>query len=287
MDISNFSTTVDISFPDVQLLPLELQPSGSCQIPPKTIYLIFTQLPVNERRGKYDYLRWILSLSRMAAVEVNGRHSGGLTTEDTSGLAGRERKPHEKGIVFRDFDVSVIESHHCHYNCQPISSKSKTLRILFALWSVFAAWRNRNDFGRWRTGSSRLDNYKKMFCLQKNTYFLFQGDGTWVLAEGFNSFLGKVSCAKNPKFCICVLVGHPCLKKLAAKKIKTLSAVWLLIFCQVLHSPDWPKEGRVAMLKLLAFGAEQDDIVLILHMDRCSIIFDSWPSCSQSFSFLS
>ena len=35
MDISNFSTTVDISFPDVQLLLLELQTSGSCQIPPK------------------------------------------------------------------------------------------------------------------------------------------------------------------------------------------------------------------------------------------------------------
>ena len=51
----------------------------------------------------------------MAPVEVNGRHSGGLTTEDTSALAGRERKPHEKGIVFRDFDVSFIEFHHCHY----------------------------------------------------------------------------------------------------------------------------------------------------------------------------
>ena len=36
----------------------------------------------------------------------------------------------------------------------------------------------------------------------------------------------------------------------------------------MLHCPDWPREGRVAMLKLLAFGAEQDDIVLILHMDR-------------------
>ena len=97
----------------------------------------------------------------MAPVEVNGRHSGGLTTEDTSGLAGRERKPHEKGIVFRDFDVSFIEFHLCHYNCQPICSKSKTLRILFALWSVFAARRSRSDFGRWRTGSSRWNNSKK------------------------------------------------------------------------------------------------------------------------------
>ena len=41
---------------------------------------------------------------------------------------------------------------------------------------------------------------------------------------------------------------------------------------QVLSCPDWPTEGRVAMLKLLAFGAEQDDIVLILHMDRWSTI---------------
>ena len=123
MDISNFSTTVDISFPDVQLLPLELQPSGSCQIPPKTIYLIYTQLPINESRGKYDYLR--LSLSRMAPVEVNGRHSGGVTTEDTSGLAGRERKPHEKGIVFRDFDVSFIEFHHCHYHVNQFAASQR------------------------------------------------------------------------------------------------------------------------------------------------------------------
>ena len=36
----------------------------------------------------------------------------------------------------------------------------------------------------------------------------------------------------------------------------------------VLHKSDWPSEGRVAMLRLLSYGAEQDDIVLILHMDR-------------------
>ena len=57
--------------------------------------------------------------------------------------------------------------------------------------------------------------------------WIVKGDGTWVLAEGFNSFLGSV-----------------------------------------LHQADWPTEGRVAMLSLLAYGAEQDDIVLILHMDR-------------------
>ena len=51
--------------------------------------------------------------------------------------------------------------------------------------------------------------------------------GTWVLAEGFNSFLKHL-----------------------------------------LHSPSWPSQGRVAMLQLLAYGAKEDDVVLILHMDR-------------------
>ena len=31
---------------------------------------------------------------------------------------------------------------------------------------------------------------------------------------------------------------------------------------------EWPSEARVAMLRLLAYGAKEDDIVLILHMDR-------------------
>ena len=30
----------------------------------------------------------------------------------------------------------------------------------------------------------------------------------------------------------------------------------------------WPSDGRVAMLRLMAYGAGEDDIVLILHMDR-------------------
>ena len=57
--------------------------------------------------------------------------------------------------------------------------------------------------------------------------WIVKNEGTWVLAEGFNSFLGNV-----------------------------------------LHKADWPSDARVAMLRLLAYGAEQDDIVLILHMDR-------------------
>ena len=31
---------------------------------------------------------------------------------------------------------------------------------------------------------------------------------------------------------------------------------------------DWPSDARVAMMRLLAYGAKEDDIVLILHMDR-------------------
>merc|ERR1712025_997071 len=57
--------------------------------------------------------------------------------------------------------------------------------------------------------------------------WIVKNEGTWVLAEGFNTFLGNV-----------------------------------------LHKSNWPSDARVAMLRLLAFGAEQDDIVLILHMDR-------------------
>ena len=35
-----------------------------------------------------------------------------------------------------------------------------------------------------------------------------------------------------------------------------------------MHSKDIPSEARVAMMRLLSYGAGQDDIVLILHMDR-------------------
>ena len=37
---------------------------------------------------------------------------------------------------------------------------------------------------------------------------------------------------------------------------------------RVIHGKEIPSEARVAMLRLLSFGADQDDIVLILHMDR-------------------
>ena len=57
--------------------------------------------------------------------------------------------------------------------------------------------------------------------------WIIKGEGTWVLAEGFNAFLGRI-----------------------------------------LHDKTLPSEARVAMMRLFAFGAAQDDIVLILHMDR-------------------
>ena len=37
---------------------------------------------------------------------------------------------------------------------------------------------------------------------------------------------------------------------------------------RILHDKAVPSETRIAMLKLLAFGAGQDEIVLILHSDR-------------------
>jgi len=134
---------------------------------------------------------------RMAsAVQENGRNIGGVITEveaeagEGGGLPSRERKPHEKGIVFRDLDQ--------------VQDFEDLVRAVVGLCNV-----------------------EEQERLREMEEWIVKGDGTWVLAEGFNSFLGKV-----------------------------------------LHCPDWPREGRVAMLKLLAFGAEQDDIVLILHMDR-------------------
>lgn len=37
---------------------------------------------------------------------------------------------------------------------------------------------------------------------------------------------------------------------------------------KVLSDPSMPSEGRIALLRLLAYGTAMDDIVLILHMDR-------------------
>ena len=64
--------------------------------------------------------------------------------------------------------------------------------------------------------------------LREMEEWIMKGEGTWVLSESFNTFLGRV-----------------------------------------LHDQKaLPSEGRVAMLRLLAFGASNDDIVLILHSDR-------------------
>ena len=37
---------------------------------------------------------------------------------------------------------------------------------------------------------------------------------------------------------------------------------------RIFHDRAIPSDARVAMVRLLAYGAAQDDIVLILHMDR-------------------
>jgi len=102
----------------------------------------------------------------------------------------KPRRPHVKGITFRDFD-------------------------------------HVKDFEDLVRTVVQLCNPDMQERLREMEDWIVKGDGTWVLAEGFNSFLGSV-----------------------------------------LHQADWPTEGRVAMLSLLAYGAEQDDIVLILGQDR-------------------
>jgi len=57
--------------------------------------------------------------------------------------------------------------------------------------------------------------------------WIIKNEGTWVLAEGFISFISKVLTDKS-----------------------------------------MPSEGRIALMKLLAYGTGMDDCVLILHMDR-------------------
>ena len=37
---------------------------------------------------------------------------------------------------------------------------------------------------------------------------------------------------------------------------------------KVLNDKSMPSEGRIALMRLLAYGTDMDDIVLILHMDR-------------------
>lgn len=102
----------------------------------------------------------------------------------------KPRRPHVKGITFREFDH--------------VKDFEDLVRTVVQLCSP-----------------------EEQERLREMEDWIVKGDGTWVLAEGFNSFLGSV-----------------------------------------LHQADWPTEGRVAMLSLLAYGAEQDDIVLILGQDR-------------------
>jgi len=102
----------------------------------------------------------------------------------------KERKPHIKGITFRDFD-------------------------------------HVKDFEDLVRTVVTLCNQEEQERLREMEDWIVKKEGTWVLAEGFNNFLGKV-----------------------------------------MHDESWPSDGRVAMLRLMAYGAAEDDIVLILHMDR-------------------
>jgi len=102
----------------------------------------------------------------------------------------KERKPHIKGITFREFDH--------------VKDFEDLVRTIVTLCSG-----------------------EEQERLREMEDWIVKAEGTWVLAEGFNTFLSNV-----------------------------------------FHRQDWPSDGRVAMLRLLSYGAKEDDIVLILHMDR-------------------
>jgi len=126
----------------------------------------------------------------MAGVEERIEIPTDVADGDEPPMPRKERKPHEKGISFREFDH--------------VKDFEDLVRTVVTLC-------NEEDQER----------------LREMEDWIIKNEGAWVLAEGFNSFLGKV-----------------------------------------LHKAEWPSEGRVAILRLLAYGAEQDDIVSIFHMDR-------------------
>merc|ERR1711971_1481072 len=101
----------------------------------------------------------------------------------------KERKPHIKGITFRDFDH--------------VKDFEDLVRTIVTLCS-----------GEEQERLREMEDW-------------IVKEGTWVLSEGFNVFLSDV-----------------------------------------FHRQEWPSDARVAMLRLLAYGAKEDDIVLILHLDR-------------------
>jgi len=126
-------------------------------------------------------------LTRMAGTEEE------ISVPDLEGaeqVPKKERKPHIKGITFREFD-------------------------------------HVKDFENLVRTVVTLCTQEEQERLREMEDWIVKGEGTWVLAEGFNTFLGKV-----------------------------------------FHEESWPSEGRVAMLRLIAYGCQDDDIVLILHMDR-------------------
>jgi len=126
-----------------------------------------------------------IRMAEQEQIEIPAEAEGGDVV-----MPKKERKPHVKGIVFREFD-------------------------------------HVKDFEDLVRTVVQLCDSDEQERLREMEDWIVKNEGTWVLAEGFNTFLGNV-----------------------------------------LHKSNWPSDARVAMLRLLAFGAEQDDIVLILHMDR-------------------
>ena len=85
----------------------------------------------------------------------------------------------------------------------PLCSMWKILKTWCERWSHFAILRNRRGWERWRTGLSKmrfvffkiikqLRRKDKSLQLEGTKYVKIWAQGTWVLAEGFNSFLGNV-----------------------------------------------------------------------------------------------
>ena len=91
---------------------------------------------------------------------------------ETNGLSSRGKKPHERGIVFRDFDVSrlVSDINQASINCKLFidittitCSKWRTSRTWSVLSLVIVASRSRRGCARWRTGLLRYLHHHDLY----------------------------------------------------------------------------------------------------------------------------
>lgn len=141
---------------------------------------------VSVKKGSSPAPVTIMAAAAEEQLEIPSEAGG----EGEQMIPKKERKPHIKGITFREFDH--------------VKDFEDLVRTIVTLCSG-----------------------EEQERLREMEDWIVKAEGTWVLAEGFNTFLSNV-----------------------------------------FHRQDWPSEARVAMLRLLSYGAKEDDIVLILHMDR-------------------